>query len=311
MDVLFFGSGAFGQPTLASLAREHRILAVVSQPDRPAGRGGATTPTPIAAWAAQHGIGPIHKPERVNDPAVVEDLRRLGASAWVVIAFGQKLGPALLERQFAINLHASLLPRWRGAAPINAAVLAGDPYVGNSVITLAERMDAGLILGQSRRPLDPGATAGEVHDALALDGPQLVVDCLQRHAAGGTIQAVSQQESLVTRAPKLSRADAWVDFAQPAVMCRRRIHGLSPWPGVMVQLDGQQVKLGHADLAPSVSGDPGTLADADAGVIACGEGTGLQLLDVQPAGGKPMPWSAFQRGRRLKSGLVVVGGRAE
>ncbi|MBL9032314.1 MAG: methionyl-tRNA formyltransferase [Phycisphaerae bacterium] len=311
MDVLFFGSGAFGQPTLARLAREHRVVAVVSQPDRPAGRGGATTPTPIAAWAASHGIGPILKPERVNDPAVADELRRLKASAWVVIAFGQKLGPALLENQFAINLHASLLPRWRGAAPINAAVIAGDPYVGNSVITLADRMDAGLILGQSRRPLDPGATAGEVHDALALDGPQLVLDCLQRHAAGGTIQAVSQQESLVTLAPKLSRADAWVDFQQPAVVCRRRIHGLSPWPGVMVQLDDQQVKLGHADLVPPVSGAPGTLVDAENGFIACGDGQGLRLLDVHPAGGKPMPWSAFQRGRRLKSGLVVVGGRGQ
>ncbi|MFN0133662.1 MAG: methionyl-tRNA formyltransferase, partial [Phycisphaerales bacterium] len=296
MDVVYFGSGEFGLPTLARLARDHRVLAIVTQPDRPAGRGGVSTPTPIGAWAAESGIGPILKPEKVNEPGVVAELRAIGAAAWVVIAFGQKLGKALLDGQFAINLHASLLPRWRGAAPINAAVIAGDAQVGNSVITLADRMDAGLILGQTRRPLDPGATAGEVHDLLAQDGPQLVSECLERQARRWTMQVVAQQESLVTLAPKLSRADSWVDFQQPATVCRRRVHGLSPWPGVTVRVEDIALKLAHADVVRGITAAPGTLADVETGVVACGGGTGIRLLDVQPAGGKPMQWAAFRRG---------------
>src|SRR5258705_3491243 len=153
MRLLFFGSGAFGLPTLERLAAQHQILAVITQPDRPAGRGGRSTPTPIGAWVAEHLPGtPTFKPPKINDPFIIQQIRAIGrpdasgADAWVVIAFGQKLPRALLDGVFAINLHASLLPRWRGAAPINAAILAGDTQTGNSVITLADRMDAGLIL---------------------------------------------------------------------------------------------------------------------------------------------------------------------
>src|SRR3954470_7570205 len=131
MDLVYFGSGAFGLPTLEALARRHAIRAVVTQPDRPAGRGGAVTPTPVAAWAKEHlGSVPLLKPERVNTEEMVAAIRGAPAAAWVVIAFGQKLGRSLLAERFAINLHASLLPRWRGAAPINAAVLAGDREIG-------------------------------------------------------------------------------------------------------------------------------------------------------------------------------------
>src|SRR5690606_37944755 len=142
------------------------LTLVVTQPDRPAGRGRAPAPTPIGAWAAAEveagRLAPeqVVKPESVNEDSVREFILAVDADAWVVIAFGQKLGRRLLDGRFAINLHASLLPRWRGAAPINAALLAGDAETGNSVITLADRMDAGLVLGQSRRPIDPSVTAG-------------------------------------------------------------------------------------------------------------------------------------------------------
>jgi len=315
MRIVFLGSGAFGLPTLQALAATHEVLAVVSQPDRPAGRGGMMTPTPIAEWAAATLPGtPLVRPASVNAAEVVERLHALDAQAWVVIAFGQKLSRRLLEERFVINLHASLLPRWRGAAPINAAVLAGDAVTGNSVITLAETMDAGLVLGQSTRAVDPQATAGEVHDQLSGDGPALVESVLAAHAAG-TLERRAQDEAQVTIAPKMSKADGWVDLTEGAEACRRRVHGLTPWPGVTVRFRDEPLKLLRVrPLAAGAGGTPegfraGTLLDAAAGIVACGEGTALALVEVQPAGKRPMPWADFARGRQPKAGEGIIGGR--
>lgn len=317
LRVAFLGSGSFGLPTLRRLSAAHDVALVVSQPDRPAGRGRALTPTPIAEWAGANLAGvPLLKPPDVNASHVVAQVHGLAADAdaWVVIAFGQKLGRDLLNPRSAsgrspliVNLHASLLPRWRGAAPINAAILAGDAETGNSVITLADRMDAGLILGQSRRTIDPDWTAGELHDRLADDGPDLVERVLLEHAAGSPRSTV-QDESLVTRAAKLSRADAWIDLARPAEDCRRRVHGLTPWPGVSVTIDGRAIKLLRVRaerLAHDASPGSGMLVDPAAGLVACGEGTALRLLEVQPAGGRSMGWAEFSRGRMLPRGAVV------
>lgn len=305
MRIVFFGSGAFGLPTLERLADAHEVALVISQPDRPAGRGRASTPTPISALARERGL-PVLTPPNVNQPVVLETIRAIDADAWVVIAFGQKLSQGLLADRFAINLHASLLPRWRGAAPINHAILAGDRETGNSVITLAERMDAGLVLGQSRRPMDAAWTTGDLHDLLAADGPDLVLRVLADHEAG-RVDGVVQDESLVTLAGKLSRADAWVDFTDTAEECRRRIHGLSPWPGVTVGFAGQEMKLLRAAVEASATGEPGTLADPDPGVVACGGGTGLRLVEVQPAGRRPMAWEDYARGRRPERGAALQG----
>jgi methionyl-tRNA formyltransferase len=295
------------------------VVAVITQPDKPAGRGGAPTPTPVGAWAAEQlapaGV-PVLKPPSVNQPDVTEQLRALGRDgapvAWVVIAFGQKLGKRLLDGVFAINLHASLLPRWRGAAPIHAAVLAGDAVTGNSVITLADRKDAGLVLGQSHRPLGADQTTGELHDLLAADGPALVLSVLAAHASG-TVTAVAQDEALVTIAPKLSKSDGWVDYAQPADLCRRRIHGLTPWPGVTSQFRAERLKVLRAAIFPTGAGraDPGVLVDATAGIVACGQGTAIQLLEVQPAGKRAMAWRDFAAGRRPTAGDRFVGGAPE
>jgi methionyl-tRNA formyltransferase len=350
MRILFFGSGAFGVPTLAHLAHatnpqptspgrkpgepestnprrkpgepestspgrkpgepRYQLAAIVSQPDRPAGRGSALTPTPVSAWALEHAPGtPLYRPDNINDPAWIQRLRAHDADAWVVIAYGQKLSEPLLADRFAINLHASLLPRWRGAAPINAAILAGDPVTGNSVITLARRMDAGLVLGRSTRPVDPSQTAGQLHDLLAADGPALVAQVLARHESG-TLEPETQDESLVTIAPKLGRADAWLDLADTAEACRRRVHGLTPWPGVSVRIGDIETRLLRVevggDLSQSGGGGPGTLADADAGIVRCGRGTTLRLVEVQPAGKRPMPWSAFINGRRVEPGTMLT-----
>lgn len=299
MKLVFFGSGAFGLPTLQHLARTHDIAAIVTQPDRPAGRGGGLTPTPISEWAAANMTCPVIKPEKVN--VIAADIRGLNADAWVVIAFGQKLGKSLLDGIFAVNLHASLLPRWRGAAPINAAILAGDTVTGNSVITLAERMDAGEVLGQSRREIGSLTTAGELHDLLAADGPALVEHVLTDFSRG-TLTRTQQDESQVTIAPKLSKADGWVDFNDTAEVARRRVHGLAPWPGVTVQFRSQPLKLTRVQAAAAAnSAAPGTITDAGRGLIACRDSL-LHILEVHPAGKRPMPWSDFARGQRITTG---------
>lgn len=311
MKIVFFGSGAFGLPTLASIADGHELLAVVTQPDRRAGRGGRMTPTPVTAWAeANAPAAPVYKPERVNEPEIRDAIRAHNADAWVVIAFGQKLGRDLLTDRFAINLHASLLPRWRGAAPINAAIIAGDAETGNSVITLADRMDAGLILGQSRWAIERTQTAGELHDLLAADGPALVLDVLARHATG-TLDPIEQDESAVTIAPKINRADTRISLTDPADTLRRRINGLSPRPGVAVAHHGKPLKILRADSQQSdMDAPPGTITDAAGGLVACARGTALRLLEVQPAGKRPMPWADYARGRSVEPGETLEEGAA-
>jgi methionyl-tRNA formyltransferase len=303
MRIVFFGSGAFGLPSLQHLAQHHTLLTVVSQPDKPAGRGSQLTPTPIAEWAAKSLTHvPLIRPTTVNEPSVRDALRALEADAWVVIAFGQKLGRALLDGKFAVNLHASLLPRWRGAAPIHAAILAGDTTTGNSVITLADKMDAGLVLGQSHRDIAPDITTGQLHDQLANDGPALLDQVLTQHATSSLTPQV-QDESRITLAGKLGRADAYVDFAQTSEQCRCRINGLSPWPGVSVQFRGTALKLLRATSGPSIAIDapPGTVIDASRGHIACAGRTTLELIEVQPAGKRAMPWRDFANGQRVRA----------
>jgi len=306
--IVFFGSGEFGLPTLTALTESHDVALVVSQPDRPAGRRRRPTPTPVAAWTAEQAPRiPLFQPPDVNEAAVCNEIRAVETDAWIVIAFGQKLGQPLLADRFAINLHASLLPRWRGAAPINHAILAGDAETGNSVITVTQRMDAGLLLARTRRAIDPLLTAGELHNLLAADGPPAVLETLQRKQAG-TLEPEEQDESLVTKAPKLTKSDGWIDFAQPAEICRRRVHGLTPWPGVPARLGDQSLKLHRVQAGAAENQEaPGTILDAESGLVACGQSTALRLLEVQPSGKRVMPWADFVRGRAVHAGDTLEG----
>lgn len=312
MRLLFLGSGEFGLPTLRELALAHDVVGIVSQPDRGAGRSQKLTPTPIAEWAGTHLPGvPLFKPESVNDPEIVAALRALDAEAMVVIAFGQKIGPGLLSDRFAINLHASLLPRWRGAAPIHRAILAGDTRTGNSVITLADRMDAGLVLGQSERAITPDLSAGALHDLLAADGPALVLRVLDEHRRG-VLRGVAQDPALVTTAPKLSKADGWLDFSGSSEACALRVRGLSPWPGVTVKFRDEPLRLLRVESADpsSQQSGAGMIVDAVEGIVACGSGTRLRLVEVQPAGARAMSWPEFARGRRVLPDEPLQGGRS-
>jgi methionyl-tRNA formyltransferase len=235
----------------------------------------------------------------VNQADVLEAIERARPDALVVIALGQKLAPALLNGRFAINLHASLLPKYRGAAPINWAMINGETETGLSVITLAQRMDAGDVLARCTTPIDPAETAGELHERLALLGPALVCQVLQAHQAG-TLAAEPQDETGVTSAPKLSKTDGTVRFDLPAEAVRCRIHGLTPWPGCTVTLAGQSLRLCRVDVVDGAAGtEPGGLASD--GTVTCGTGA-IRLIEVQPPGGRVMPFQDFARGHPIQSG---------
>ncbi len=293
MDLLFLGSGEFGLPTLRRLAAEHRVLAAVTRPERPAGRRRVPSPTPVARTAGDLGI-PVIADEDVNRPDTVRRLRDLGAGALVVIAFGQKLGEELLAASLAINLHASLLPRYRGAAPVNWAIIRGETETGLSVIRMSGRIDAGDVLAQKATPIDPRETAGELEERLAAMAPPIVTGVLDAWRRG-TLRPIAQDERLASRAPKLRKADGTVSFDQPAACVRNRVHGLSPWPGCRVQSGGTILRLARVEVASALGLEaaPGTVLPD--GVVACRPGA-VRLLEVQPPGGRIMPFGDYIRG---------------
>ena len=304
LDILFAGSGAFGEPTLLGLvAAGHRIVRVYTQPDRPAGRGKRLTPTPIATAAEAMGLDAVRTADLNAEPLPPADVL-------VVIAFGQKIGPAAVNhpRLGSVNLHASILPKYRGAAPINWAMLAGDAVTGNSVIRLAEKMDAGAVLGQSELAVGESETAGELHDRLAADGASLVLRVLAELAAGTAVET-PQDHGRATVAPKLSRPTATLDWTRPAAEVARRINGLSPWPGCRVKLmDGgrETATLTLVRARPggeATAGEAGTVS-AD-GVIA-GDGRRVDLLQLQPEGRRPMTPAEFRNGRPFRDGMRLV-----
>ena len=308
MNIVFLGSGAFGLPTLQRLAQDHTITGIVTQPDRKAGRGGKLTPTPTGAWAGEHLPGvPMIKPEKVNLPEHRDTVRNWAADAWVVIAYGQYLGQKLIEDRFAINLHASKLPRWRGASPINSAIVAGDTTTGNSVITINKEMDAGAVLAQSSRAINPEFTAAMLHDQLSHDGPDLVLKVLQDRLHD-RVEYLTQDPSQVTLAAKMSKSDGVVDFDQPARLVSARINGLNPWPSIKVGFRDESIKINQSKPSDVQSQElPGTIVDAAQGLIACGDGRCIELMLVQPANKRAMEWKAFANGRSINTGERLIG----
>lgn len=304
LRIIFAGSGEFGLPTLEALLKSgHEIVRVVSQPDRPAGRGRETTPTPISRRAADVGL-PLLRTGDINREMLPD------ADVMVVIAFGQKIADAVVHRPRlgSVNLHASRLPRYRGAAPINWAIIRGETTTGNSVIRLARRMDAGAVLGQSELAIGELETAGELHDRLAADGAVLVPRVLVS-IADGSACAVEQDESQATIAPKLARDDSRLDWTRPAAELARRVRGLYPWPGCRVRVcDAEGAEVGRLRLvrARGVADDegprwtPGEIMAS--GVVQAGDGA-LEIVECQPEGKRPMPLADYRRGHRWHAGL--------
>ncbi|MEM1208969.1 MAG: methionyl-tRNA formyltransferase [Planctomycetota bacterium] len=305
----FFGAGAFGAPTLDALHARHDVRLVVTQPARPAGRKRVLTPTPLADRAVALGL-PVEEAKDVNTHDSVDRVADLHLDASVVIAFGQKLGEPLIAAmgRLAVNLHGSLLPAYRGAAPIQRAVMNGETTAGVCVIGLAQRMDAGPIYASASLRVRPTETAGELHDRLAALGPDAVLRVLDE-LSGDRLRPVEQDESLATRARKLSKADGTVDFDQPADVVRARINGLNPWPGCRVRWTRAGEELAKLILRRAESASDDTLGDRtppgvavdDAGRIACADGV-CRLLELQAPGKPTVSIEDFLRGRPILPG---------
>jgi methionyl-tRNA formyltransferase len=309
MRIIFLGSGAFGIPTLERIANDHAVVCVVTQPDRPAGRKRVPTATDAGQWAAEHNVDLI-KTDNVNTPDLVTRFEQASADAAVAIAFGQKIADPTIDALggLVVNLHGSLLPRYRGAAPINWAMIRGERETGNTVIALAQKMDAGVMYDQQKTSIDPNETAGELHDRLARLGPGQIERVL-RAFAGGSLQGVEQDESLATRAPKLSKADGVVEFGGTPDAVRSRIHGLTPWPGVCVSSvsTGRELLLRRVCSVPDMPHgcEPGTVIDGRH-VAVCGGA--IELLQVQPPGKRVMSIDDYNRGHALPVGDVLHSG---
>ncbi len=309
MNIVYLGSGEFGVPCLDALkASRHEVSLVVTQPAQPAGRGRKCCPTAVSHWAETH-AEPLIETEKVNTPEVVKRIADSEPDLLLAIAFGQKVGSELLALapRGAINVHASLLPKYRGAAPINWAIIRGEKETGLSIITLADRMDAGDILAQAATDIEVHETAGELHDRLARMAPPLLLETLDKIEAG-TATYMPQDEFHASKAPKLKKADGEVDFDQPAYVIADQIRGFWPWPGAHAQyLNARtgrtmRVTLALADVlweSTPGPGAPGTF-DADLNVV-CGDGK-LSLRKIKPAGSGLMEFKDFVNGWRVQRG---------
>ncbi|WP_432818683.1 methionyl-tRNA formyltransferase [Trichloromonas sp.] len=278
------------------------LRAVYTQPDRPKGRGNQLTPPPVKELALKHGIS-VHQPLKLRDPAVVEELRAIAPDLIVVVAYGQILPKSVLEipQYGCINVHASLLPRYRGAAPINKAIIDGETETGVTTMYMDVGLDTGDMLIKRVTPIGPLETAGEVHDRLALLGREAMEETLRRLCAG-TLTAEKQEDALSNYAPMLKKEDGLIDWERTAAQIHNQVRGLDPWPGAYTQLRGEVLKI--ARTAPEAgSGAPGTVLAADAaGVrIACGEGV-LRVGELQLPGKKRLAAGDFLRGCPLSPG---------
>jgi methionyl-tRNA formyltransferase len=309
MKVVYLGSGEFGIECLNALvSSNHDLMFIVTQPTQPAGRGKKLRPTPVADWAKERGVDFIET-DNVNAPDMVRRIAGHEPETIVVVAFGQKIGKELinLPSKSAINAHASLLPKYRGAAPINWAIINGETETGVTIIKMAERMDAGDIVAQTATEIGPDETAGELHDRLAGLAAPLLVKTLDRIAAG-TASYAPQDHSQATLAPKLRKSDGFLDFTQPAENLRNRIRGLWPRPGASALYHSRRteksqhvtIAMAHiVDTANPANVLPGTL-DEYLNVI-CGKNA-LRITTIKPAGSSLMDFKAFVNGRQTAPG---------
>ena len=301
LRLAFMGSPAFAVPALRALREAgHEIAMVYAQPPRPAGRGQRETPCPVDQAALEMGL-PVRTPARVRrDAAEHAAFAALALDAAVVAAYGLILPRAMLEapRRGCLNIHASLLPRWRGAAPIHAAVLAGDAETGVTIMRMDEGLDTGPTLLREATPIGPRDTTPAVHDRLAAIGARLILRALAEDPP-----AVPQPGTGATYAPKLGKEDGRLDWSRPADALDRQVRAMNPWPGALAGLGGEPLRVLAAEPAAG-AGTPGAVLDG-ALLVACGEGTALRLTRVQRAGRAAMEADAFLRGTPVPPGTVL------
>ncbi len=308
--VVFMGTPEFALPILARLCEHYPVVGVVTQPDRPAGRGKRLTPPPVKEFALAEGL-PVFQPEKLRRPEAIAQLQAWEPDLIIVAAYGQILPPAVLDmpRYNALNVHASLLPRWRGAAPIEAAILAGDTRTGITLMLMDPGLDTGPILTQKEVYIGPEETAGELSERMAHIGADTLIETLPAYLAG-EITPRPQPEEGVTYAPRLSDADARLDWNQPAELLHRRVRAFAPTPGAWTTLpDGSRFKVLRASLLPSdaalPAATPGTVfVWNQMPAVRASEGA-LVLHQVQAAGKRPLAGDVFLRGQRALIGAVL------
>lgn len=309
LRVVFLGTPGFAIPSLEALLRTHDVVAVVTQPDRPSGRGRRLTPPPVAAFARARGI-PVLQPARLRAPEVVEQLRALRPDVIVTVAYGRIIPKEILDLPplGPINLHPSLLPKYRGASPIAAAILHGETETGVTVMYQSAELDAGDIILQRRVPIAPEDTARTLEARLAREGAEALVEALAL-VAEGRAPRIPQEGAGSTYAGKLEKSHGRLDWTQSAARLVNVIRAMDPWPSAFTHHRGRLLKVWRARALPGVAGAPGeVLAVGEEGiVVGAGDGA-LLLLEVQPEGGRRMTAAEYARGARLAAGERLGAG---
>ena len=306
LRIVFFGTPEFAVPTLEALqASRHAVVGVVTQPDRPRDRGQRVHPSPVKELAWRHGLQ-VLQPERLRDAASLEALASLNADLGVVAAYGKILPEAVLgiPAMGLINVHASLLPKYRGAAPIHRAVMAGEAQTGVTIMRIVKALDAGPMLSAVSRPIGPDETSSAVERDLALMGAGALVRAVEALSSGNAHEAL-QDESQTTYAHRLEKADGLVDWSRPARALHNQIRGLHPWPHASADLDGERTILLRSQVETEQNlgrnVEPGAILEASGDVLSVQTGTGvLRLLELQREGRRPVSAREFIAGRRLK-----------
>ena len=298
MKIIFAGTPDFAATHLQALISQHEVVAVYTQPDRPAGRGKKLNASPVKLLAEQNNL-PIYQPQSLKDPEQHTILANLQADIMVVVAYGLILPQVVLDapRLGCINVHGSILPRWRGAAPIQRAVEAGDKETGVTIMQMDAGLDTGAMLTITRCPIEPSETSGSLYDKLAALGAPALLSTLDKLKAG-TAVAVAQDNGQSTYAKKIDKAEALIDWSQPAIIIDQRIRAFSPFPAAYTEIEGLRVKIWAAQTSTQQLGTSGEIVAADDNglLVGCGQGS-LLLTEIQLAGKSRMPVSEILRSR--------------
>ena len=311
MKIVYMGTPDFAVPPLRSLLNtEYEVAAVVTQPDKPKGRGKALMPTPVKEEALKHGI-PVYQPEKVREPGFVEKLRELKPDLIVVAAFGQIIPESVLNmpKFGCINIHASLLPKYRGAAPIQYAVIDGEKESGVTIMKMGKGLDTGDMIARTEVPLAKDETGGSLFEKLSSAGARLLVETLPDIFAGTAVYEKQPEESPIPYAAMITKKMGLIDFSKSAEELERLVRGLNPWPSAYTFLNGKNLKIwkAEADMTQAEKNIPGTVvrADEEGICVACGTGR-LILKEVQLEGKKRMDSASFLRGCKVEPGTRLT-----
>ena len=310
LRIVFFGTPAFAVPTLERLLDSpHRVCGVVTQPDRPRGRGQQVTPSPVKTLALAHTL-PVCQPRRLGEPDVLATLTGWAPDLGVVVAYGRIIPDAVLAipRLGMINVHGSLLPRYRGAAPVHRAVIDGAPETGITIMRVVTRLDAGPMIATRRRPIGPDETSDAVERDLAVIGAALLEEVVQAMAAG-PVADEAQDDRLATYAAKITKEEGLIDWSRPAIDLHNRVRGLHPWPHTYTFLNGARLTIRRAHVEPGhTDREPGTVLHASKGTlhVATGQGGVLAIDEIQAEGRRPLPTRDFLTGHRIAVGARLT-----